>query len=101
MVITNKQIEFLCNAYKECLDEEERIETIEEFAQFYEVPQYQIRQTLQNKGVFVKKEGKTEKEQYANALYAITLIPQKEWMKLTLKSKKALMEVFKGSNKNG
>lgn len=96
-----REREFIRNAYKECIDEEERIETIEEFAEFYEVPQYEIRQVLQDVGVFVKKEGKTEKEQYAKALYAVTLIAEKEWMKMTLKSMVKLMDIFKRSNHNG
>ena len=99
-MITSKQREFIRNAYKECVDEDERVETIEDFAEFYEVPQYEIRQVLQDGGVFVKKEGKTEKEQYAKALYAVTLIAEKEWMKMTLKSMVKLMEIFKGSNHN-
>jgi len=76
------------------------METIEEFSEFYETPLYEIRQVLQDGKVFVKKEGKTEKEQFARALYAVTLISEKEWMKMTLKSMRKLMQVFKGSNQN-
>jgi len=100
-MITKEQKKFIRGAYAECLDEAERTETIEDFSEHYEVPMYEIRQVLQDQGVFVKKEGKTEKEQFARALYAVTLIPEKEWMKMTLKSMIKLMNVFKGSNQNG
>ena len=97
-MITKEQIEFICGAYGECINEQERNEVVEDFSEFYEVPLYEIRQVLLNQGIYKKKEGKTEKEQLARALYAITLISEKEWMKLTIKSLTKLMDVFRKSN---
>ena len=76
-------------------DEAERMEAINVLAESYNVSSMDIRQILQEYGVYGKKEGKTVKEQYAAALYAVTNIPTKEWMKLRLESQQKLMEIFR------
>lgn len=82
--------------YKECENEEERNDMVSALAERQNTSEMEIRQILQIEGAYVVKEGKTEKEQYAQALWSITNIPVKEWMKLTIKNQKALMEIFKG-----
>ena len=84
--------------YKECNTEEERIDTVTALSEAYELNEMEIRQVLQTEGVYIMKEGKTSKEQYAHALWSITNIPAKEWMKLTAKSQKTLMDIFKKGN---
>ncbi len=75
--------------------ESERIEAIKILAETYNVSTMDIRQILQEYGAYGKKEGKTVKEQYAAALYAVTNIPAKEWMKLRLESQQKLMGIFR------
>ena len=95
-MLTDKQKEDLVQVYKDCENEQERNETVTEMAAHYNTTEMEIRQILQVERVYKKVEGKTTKEQYANALYAITGIPSKEWMKLTFKSQEKLMNIFKG-----
>ncbi len=91
----NKFKDQIRTAYLECVDENERAETIVTMAELYDITPMHVRQVLQDQKVYKVKEGKTEKEQYAEALWAITQIDRKEWMKLTLKAQKKLMEIFR------
>lgn len=95
MTLTIKEKFQIKTIYDMAEDEDERIETITECAILYESTQMEIRQMLQDEGVYVKKEGKSEKEQFAVALWAITGVDKKEWLKLSLKAKKQLMEYFR------
>ncbi len=97
-MIGKNRKELIIAVYKDCATEEEREETVQEFAAHYKVSTFEIRQVLQEAKVYQTKEGKTAKEQYANALYAVTGILPKEWMKLTFKSQQKLMKIFKESN---
>jgi DNA-directed RNA polymerase specialized sigma subunit len=90
--------DMIITAYKDCETEAERTETVTEFASLCGVGEYEVRQVLQEAKVYYAKEGKTQKEQYANALYAVTGIQPKEWMKLAFKSQEKLMKIFKDSN---
>lgn len=86
-------------SYQMCEDEDERVEMIGDLAMLYETSQMEIRQILQSYGVYEKKEGKTEKAQYARALWSVTGVPEKEWLKISLKAKKQLMEWIKDGSK--
>jgi len=97
-MLSEAQQDLICEVYQDCENEAERLETVKEMADYHKVGEMEIRQVLQIRKLYKKTEGKSEKEQYANALYAITLIPPKEWMRLTLKSKKKLMKLFKEGN---
>ena len=95
-----KRDNIICSLYNEASTEEERVETIKELAEGYNMTQMEVRQILQEHKVYKAKEGKTPKQQYAAALEAVTLIPAKEWMKLTFKSQQALMDIFRGKHAN-
>ena len=86
----------IISVYGEAETEEERNETVGCLAVFYDLTEMAVRQILQAEKVYVKKEGKTEKEQYASALWAVTNIKESEWMKLTLQAQKDLMAIFRG-----
>ena len=77
--------------------ESERIDAIDVLAESYSISVMDVRQILQEYGVYGKKEAKTVKEQYAAALYAVTAIETKEWMKLRLDSQKKLMDIFRNA----
>lgn len=79
-------------------EEHEKKALIKELSSVYQEPQFQIRQVLIDAKVYGKQEAKSQKEQYAEALWAVTGIPRQEWMKLRLDSKKQLMEIFKQAN---
>ncbi len=97
-MLTYKQKLAVAKAYTLAEDEQDRAETIECLAKDFETTQMDIRQILQDFKVFVKKEGKTVKQQYAKALWSLTNIPEREWMKLTFDSQQKIMEIFKRSN---
>ena len=99
-MLNEDQVSAIVVVYKDSADDADREDSIKVLAGEFNVTQMEIRQTLQAAKVYVDKIGKTEKEQYAAALYAVTLIPAKEWMKLTAKSQKALMAIFRRDNVN-
>jgi len=94
-MLTEAQDKQIVAVYKDAETEAERQESIVALAKEFGVSEMYIRQVLQIEKVYKVKEGKTEKEQYAHALWAITGIDKKQWMKLSLQAKKDLMEVFK------
>ena len=100
-MLTDLQKQEIVKAYKDCETEAERVETVELMADWYNTTEMEVRQIIQAENAYVTKEGKTTKEQYAAALYAVTGISTKEWMKLTFKSQEKLMKIFRGSNQNG
>ena len=97
MNFSEAQVTAIVNVYKDCENEQEREDTVVDLAGLYKTTKTEIRKLLQDAKVYVAKEGKTEKQQYAAALWAITNISEKEWMKLTLKSQKELMKIFRGA----
>lgn len=97
-MLNDKAKRVIKECYVDSADETERKEAIVELAELLESSQMEVRQFLQDEGIYMKKEGKTDKQQYATALWAITGISEKEWMKLTYKSQIALMGIFKASN---
>lgn len=84
--------------YQAAETSDERDETVVALAEEYGVNEMEVRQDLQTQKVYVEKEGKTEKEQYAIALSIVTGVEAKEFMKLTFKAQKQLMDVFRGGN---
>jgi hypothetical protein len=97
-MLTAKEEITIRECYRDSVTEQERKDTILELSTMLGISTMDIRQFLQLEGMYMNKEGKTTKEQYANALWAVTGITKKEWMKLTLKSQRHLMDIFKRSN---
>jgi hypothetical protein len=90
------QKNMMTSVYRDCADEAEREETVQDFVAHFNVAEWEIRHALQDANVYKKQVGKTEKEQYAAALAAVTGISAKEFLKLSLKAQIKLMDVFRG-----
>ena len=90
-MISNRNKEIVLLAYRECETEEEREETVKDMAAFIHTSTMEIRQLLQAEKAYKSVETqKTEKEQYASALRAVTNVEEKEWMKFSLKGQKKM-----------
>tara|TARA_R110000851_G_scaffold202599_1_gene354361 strand:- start:216 stop:506 length:291 start_codon:yes stop_codon:yes gene_type:complete len=79
--------------YEECENEWQKKTCIAELADFYGLQEYNIRQVLIEQKVYAEKT-KSEKEQYATALWAVTDIEESEWAKLKVKTLKKIMAIF-------
>ena len=94
-MLNTTEVKQMAAVYQDTQTEEERVALVKEFAKVYNATEMEVRQALQEAKVYRAKEGLSEKQQYAKALWAITNISEKEWMKLTADSQKRLMAIFR------